>query len=131
MKQLTKIAASLIATLAFSANVEVLCQSTTTPNTPTRETYKGRLDRHSHGKKHRIPSAVYLEFEYTFSGIFVYPSQTYTEYNVSVQGQDRDIEATLSPEEGYFVETGALYGEYTITAATPDGAVFTGTLIAE
>ena len=35
------------------------------------------------------------------------------------------------PEEGYFVETGALYGEYTITATTPDGAVFTGTLIAE
>ena len=111
------------------------------PSTPSNPPAKppidkdnsGKLEREYNPKRHRASSSVYLTYEYMGEGIYVYPAESYFEYEVTVSGLYDGFEcsASMSPDEGYYIETGALQGEYSISAVTPDGVVFSGTLSVE
>lgn len=118
--------------MAVSCMLSVMAQKVPTPP-PTPDIKKGKLDRQSFPKGHRAPSSVFLEYEYMGEGIYVYPAESYFEYEVTVSGlyDGFKCSASMSPDEGYYIETGALQGEYSISAVTPDGVVFSGTLSVE
>ena len=56
-----------------------------------------------------FPSSVYLTYEYMGEGIYVYPAESYFEYEVTVSGLYDGFEcsASMSPDEGYYIETGS------------------------
>lgn len=94
--------------------------STTTP--------KGKLELKSYPKKHRAPSNVFLEYEYTGEGFFLYPSEPYESVTLTVEDVTcaSSWSDTLSESNGYFLETGPLHGKYTITAVTDNNVTFYG-----
>ncbi len=75
-----------------------------------------------------MPSRKYMEYFYDGNGITVTAPERYTRIEISIMEENsmNEISGTLSEENGYYIETGALYGSYTITCTTQDGSVFSG-----
>lgn len=88
----------------------------------------GRLREVKIPNRHRMPSRKYMEYFYDGNGITVTAPERYTRIEISIMEENsmNEISGTLSEENGYYIETGALYGSYTITCTTQDGSVFSG-----
>lgn len=84
-------------------------------------------------KKHRAPSCAYIEYEYTGTGICLYPSELFSTVELNVYGgiDNNSWTETLSMDNGYYLETGTLNGTYFISATTDDGSVYQGELTVE
>lgn len=87
-----------------------------------------RLTRRNNPKRHRMPSREYMEYFYDGNGITITAPERYTRIEISIMEENsmHEISGTLSVENGYYIETGTLYGSYTITCATEDGSGFSG-----
>lgn len=89
-----------------------------------------RLTKEKPSKRHRIPSREYLEYFYDGNGITITTPGKYTQIEIYIMEENgiSEISGTLSVENGYYIETGTLYGSYTITCTTEDGSIFSGTM---
>jgi hypothetical protein len=89
-----------------------------------------RLMRRADPKKHRMPSAVYIEYSVDSDGIQFLPSSFYTEAEVTVSDASSMVvaEGTITEENGYFLPAVLTTGEYSITCTTDEGSVFIGSV---
>lgn len=104
---------------------------TETPSTQTSQDspqHNGKLERVNNPKRHRMPSREHMEYFYDGNGITITAPERYTRIEISIMEENsiKEISGTLSEENNYYIETGTLYGSYTITCATEDGSVFSG-----
>lgn len=90
----------------------------------------GRLEREYKGKRHRMPSKIYLEYQYDGNGITILAPEMYSEIEISVTGMDA-FYGYLNSDNGFYLETGTLEGTYIIVCTTQDGSVFSGEMYIE
>lgn len=127
MKSKFLLASALVSLFLCFESIETLADSTF-PNKSTDYLYKKNPP-----KKHRAPSCAYIEYEYTGTGICLYPLELFSTVELNVYGgiDNNSWTETLSMDNGYYLETGTLNGTYFISATTDDGSVYQGELTVE
>lgn len=99
---------------------------------PPKETpvINGELKKENKGKRPRVPSRLYMEYQYDGNGILIIAPEMYPEFEISVTGEDA-FYGTLNSGNGFYIETGSLEGMYVIACTTQDGSVYSGEMVIE
>jgi hypothetical protein len=114
--------------IGYTVFVAINLLASTTTMQATQTTEKGWLERKQNPKYSRCPSRMHIEYEYSSSGIWLYPSDNMQSITALLSDCFGQIvtEQSLSPEIGYYLEINLEPGEYTITCTTDGGAVYEG-----
>ena len=126
MKSKFLFVSAMISLFLYGGIIEI--QADSTMSNP-----REKLSKTTYPKKHRAPSCAYIEYEYTGTGICLYPSELFSTVELNVYGgiDNNSWTETLSMDNGYYLETGTLNGTYFISATTDDGSVYQGELTVE